>query len=195
MLHASTIIARSSTQLIAHLSKLAASHNGQTLLFALSANAPDLSDLVSALTTYTSTSVGCLSAPLPAYADSGKYSCSIALFDSETTIPFRSTLAGRPPAQVGRWHAFRKGEDIPDKSVDMGLRSQVDWEDVWSRSTGERELPKGLEGLECVQRIVDCYVYLTHGVDLIVSIQYYISLMVHLRGFLIRCSILKMPPR
>lgn len=148
MLHASTLTARSPAQLHAHLRNLAPYLRTQTLLFALSTNAPDLPDLVSALTTYANTSVGCLAAPAPEISNSDRFSCALGFFENETTTPFRSTIPGRPPAQVGRWHSFRKGEDVPDKSVDMGLKdTNIDWEDVWARSTGEPELPTELEKL------------------------------------------------
>jgi hypothetical protein len=150
MNHASTLIARSPAQLHAYLSRLPAVHRSQTLFFALSANAPDLGDLVSSLTSFASASVGCLSAPIPEQDHQSHYSCSFAFFDTKSAVPFRSTIAGRPPAQVGRWHAFRKGSetDLSEHSVEAQIHNGYGWEDVWHRRAGERELPKELQGLE-----------------------------------------------
>ncbi|KIY69331.1 hypothetical protein CYLTODRAFT_349720 [Cylindrobasidium torrendii FP15055 ss-10] len=121
--HCSTIISRSSSQVLAYLSRLHTRYPRHTLLFALSPNfpAPELSQLVTQLTTLCPTSIGCLSAPTHS-AD--LISCSLAILESETCIPFRSSIAGIPQPQVGRWHSYRKKDEKPERP---------DWPNVWGR--------------------------------------------------------------
>jgi hypothetical protein len=153
MLHATTLVSRSTAGILAHLAQLPAHLSKHHLLFSLSSNAPDLAPLVSALTTYSPNSAGCLSAPLPGLAAADNaVACSLAFFDASASTLFRSTIEGRAAPQVGRWHtARRRKDDAVDTREDVGLGSgSVDWENVWSRSAGETQLPDGLESLRQV---------------------------------------------
>lgn len=74
--------------------------------------------------------------------------CSVAIFDNKLVTPFRSTIPGKEVTQVGRWHAFRKGEDA--KLDDHGLPqegSKVDWESVWAQKETRPERPDELRHL------------------------------------------------
>ncbi|PPQ89255.1 hypothetical protein CVT25_001339 [Psilocybe cyanescens] len=105
-------------------------------------------------------------------------SCSIGVFESNFCVPFHSELLGRTEPQVGRWHAFRnKGSLTTSSSESKGDSSattwepdwgrmdikqnsgdnagEVDWEDIWSRSTSNTSssstselLPDALRGID-----------------------------------------------
>ncbi|KIP03728.1 hypothetical protein PHLGIDRAFT_37276 [Phlebiopsis gigantea 11061_1 CR5-6] len=64
--------------------------------------------------------------------------CSVAAFDARNATPFRSTIPGKEPTQVGRWHAFRnKGVESPHIELPNDSRG-VDWETVWAQpQTGD----------------------------------------------------------
>src|SRR6266576_7034941 len=136
-LHLSTIISRNSSSLLSHISHLARSFPNHPLLFTLSPtstdSAVDLSRIVGQLTTFSSQSIGCLSAPLPG-PHSGFTACSLAIFDPQNVAAvFRSTVPGKQRAQVGRWRPVgqRKepGEE-PQLDQDWWQRESVkDWED------------------------------------------------------------------
>ncbi|KAG6831329.1 hypothetical protein H0H92_011244 [Tricholoma furcatifolium] len=139
-----TIIARSPSALLRHLHVLSLTATG-TLLFALSHNVEpnSLSSLVKRLTTLTSSTLGCLSAPLvPKHV-----SCSLAFLPSETgAVPFRSSIPGREAPQVGRWHKFR----YKDSDTNTGPpREFSSWADVWAgtKTQARETLPLSLQGL------------------------------------------------
>ncbi|KAF7972016.1 hypothetical protein HWV62_19221 [Athelia sp. TMB] len=151
-LHTSTILARTPAAIFSHLSRLQTTYEKHVLLFCLSANSPDLQNLVSRLTSFSSQTTGCLSAPLGETGD--LISCSLAIFDKTKTTQFRSTIAGRVAPQVGRWHAFRhkgKGPQPPMELDGLGEQEKgfenVDWDAVWDRSARSAMLPEELEGL------------------------------------------------
>lgn len=154
-LHTSTILARTPAAILAHISRLPASYAAHPLLFTLSANAPELQTLVSRLTTFSTHTTGCLSAPL-GEPDGGLIACSLAVFDSGEAVQFRSTIEGRAAPQVGRWHAFRERGEAPRGmegfGEGFGNRSGegVNWEEVWDRSAGGDVLPSELQALRCV---------------------------------------------
>ena len=152
LLHTTTILARTPALLLSHLSRLPKVYSENTLLFSLSTNleADDLSSLVSRLTALSADSVGCLSAPLDGPVSPAKdlIACSLAAF-SRSTI-FRSTLPGRPAPQVGRWHAFRKDEDVTATHGQFIEDERIDWEKVWNRTTGEATVPSELQDLSYV---------------------------------------------
>ncbi|KAF9063282.1 hypothetical protein BDP27DRAFT_1299738 [Rhodocollybia butyracea] len=161
MFFSATITSRSSTSIISRLSQIKAQHASKphVLLFALSSPTPsdssksELSALVDTLLTFSSSSesVGCLSAPLIP----GSISCSIALFDPQNVVTFRSTIAGKEKVQVGRWHALRKRYDTIQHGENMELDTMekalsnggpVDWDNLWKAKTKETRglLPRGL---------------------------------------------------
>jgi hypothetical protein len=72
-------------------------------------------------------------------------------------VPFRSTIAGRPAPQVGRWHSFReRGQDLSSTNwggtQEGGLYEEdIDWEKVWRKSSiGRNVLPNELATLRSV---------------------------------------------
>lgn len=142
MPHFTTILAQSPKGVLNALAGLHKKYSGHTLLFALSSNSPELSELVARLTTFSKRSVGCLSAQ----AQEGTICCSLAFFDSQYATTFRSVIPGRAAPQVGRWHSFKK----PDSTPDMEFDQTVDWEDVWSKSVGNHPLPEELQGTRFV---------------------------------------------
>jgi hypothetical protein len=115
MLRARTLLSRSPSALLSRLSRLPDVFQNSPNLFSLSTNvdSPALSELVTALTNDHGNGharVGCLSGAL----SSGVVSCSIAAMDGESAAAFRSSLPGRSPTQVGRWHAIRQTHDEAD---------------------------------------------------------------------------------
>lgn len=151
--HTSTIISHSSKSILSHLSNISSTFPSHPIFFALSSNAPsaDLQTIVSRLQSLSSSAnIGCLSSALPDHADS--ISCSLAVFDPASSVPFRSTIRGREAPQVGRWHNFRlKDEenfnaDVPPGMED-GLKESVNWDEVWDRSAGNISLPNDLQRL------------------------------------------------
>ena len=91
--------------------------------------------LVTALSSLSTTSVGCLSAPTHPNAP---IAYSVAFFHMGKAMPFWSEIPGRPESQVGRWHAMRKKGDKESSLgwIELALLEEenVDWERVWSRS-------------------------------------------------------------
>ncbi|KAF8868647.1 hypothetical protein CPB85DRAFT_906012 [Mucidula mucida] len=151
-IHACIVVSRSASAVLQHIQKLSGSFTRHTLLFALSPNvaSTDLSNIVSNVTALSKNSVGCLAAPTHG---PDLITCSLAFFDPDSCIPFRSTIAGTPIPQVGRWHSFRK-KDESYKSLE-----NVDWEDVWSRRTSTDPLPDELQGVDPAD--INAVVYFT----------------------------------
>lgn len=147
-LHTSTILARNPATIISHLTRLQSAYKEQSLFFCLSANAPDLQNLVSRLTGFSAQTTGCLSAPLGEIHEE-LISCSLAVFDKGSVTQFRSTLAGRAAPQVGRWHAFRKRDEEPLDTESFD-KQEMDWDAVWDRSAKKTLLPPELEKLKYV---------------------------------------------
>ncbi|KAH7923827.1 hypothetical protein BV22DRAFT_1035883 [Leucogyrophana mollusca] len=146
VLHASTILARTPAQVVSYLTQISSKYAKDSVVFALSANAPELSMLVSRLTALSPHHVGCLSAPVPGVA----LSCSVAAFSRNEAVSFRSTIPGRAEPQVGRWHAFRKKEETTAASltdIQEDKNGSVKWDDVWDRSVGFDALPEELRAL------------------------------------------------
>lgn len=172
-LHLSTILARTPYALQKQLIKLTDvyANKGHTCLFALSVNFPfsqDLADTVDILTKFNNGghTLGCLSDSFSAvdFSQSNHnwdhqnisvpLSCSLGIFDSSRVVPFRSTIPGKTQPQVGRWHSFRKKNDIYDKGYELNSQAgtnndTVSWEDIWSRSASkDTPLPEELRSLE-----------------------------------------------
>ena len=200
-LHLSTILTREPSRLLAHVGDIARRYGGQghTVLFTLSSNFKEPKDLQAAVnrlnkfneidSTQRGTNegkaaghtVGCLSDtfssvkfekfPQLTSSNDDLLSCSIGIFNSDTCIPFRSTLPSRIQPQVGRWHSFRKKSDVSSSSLDEGDwepdwqnveagkgnakgSDEVDWEAIWNRSsnaTGSKAaeiLPETLQDIE-----------------------------------------------
>ncbi|KAJ7043952.1 hypothetical protein C8F04DRAFT_1207163 [Mycena alexandri] len=147
-MHFSTVLARSPASILSHLSGLSKLYPNRVLFFALSPNVPpsDLAQLVQKLTAFSPQTIGCLSAPLPGYPHA-LVSCSFAVLDSHSCIPFRSQIPGTVSPQVGRRHSFRqKGAQTDVFEGDMPSGT-VDWANVWDQSLTANELPTGLQTL------------------------------------------------
>ncbi|KAF5380758.1 hypothetical protein D9757_007162 [Collybiopsis confluens] len=147
-MHLTSVISRSPSAILARLKQINA-HNAGTVLFVLSSpnKSSELSTLVDALVNISPHStVGCLSAsPSP-----GLISCSVALFDTKTVIPFRSTIPGQEKTQVGRWHAFRK----KDERETEHLPDDVDWNNLWKPRSRADELPGQLSNAADISSVV-----------------------------------------
>lgn len=146
-----TLISRSAQSIISHLalfkSKNITPASRKSLLFALSTNvaSSDLGQLVDSLTTTCASTIGCLSAPTHA---SDLISCSVALFDHDECVPFRSEIPGTEIPQVGRWHSFRMKDEQEHPE-------ELQWEDVWGKGKNKaRSLPDALQPLEYVLNIL-----------------------------------------
>ncbi|KAI0750975.1 hypothetical protein C8Q80DRAFT_1154839 [Daedaleopsis nitida] len=159
-LHMSTIVSRKTTDILAHLSQLRATVSHQPLLYTISASQhsdrPDLSRLVSFVKSLSSSSVGCLSAPIPSGRPGWQEytSVSVATFDEQHATLFRSTIPGRKAAQVGRWHALHQKDKQPDT---RDYSQDIDWESALSRSYESTSLPSELQGLS--RESVDSFIY------------------------------------
>ncbi|KAH8835355.1 hypothetical protein DL96DRAFT_1702347 [Flagelloscypha sp. PMI_526] len=94
------------------LQKVASRATGNdVLLFCLSASRPSsaLEKTASLLTGFgdnsQTTRLGCITNH--AHLDRDRFICSLALLSKDVAVPFRSTILGPRPTQVGRWHSFR----------------------------------------------------------------------------------------
>ncbi|KAJ7505461.1 hypothetical protein B0H11DRAFT_1978824 [Mycena galericulata] len=145
-MHFSTVLARSPSGLLSHISYLSKLYRDHVLLFSLSPNvaSSDLAQLVQKLTTLSPQTIGCLSAPLPGHDN--LISCSFAVFSPENCFPFRSEIAGRASPQVGRRHSFRQkgSQNVLEGDVPSG---NFDWGDVWDQSLTNNDLPPALQSL------------------------------------------------
>lgn len=114
------------------------------LLYALSHNAPDIEPTVKQLSSLTQHSIGCLTRPWPRKQRShpSTFSCSVALFDEQTTTVFSDRKSEKDTIQVGRWHAFRSREKKDDDVKDVEtLDSTVDWDKLWRSREVKHTLP------------------------------------------------------
>lgn len=141
-----TYATRNTTRLIKKLNDVKAIGSpSHTLLFSISPSPSlpeaELVKLVGAVSKHPK-SIGCLSAPIRTGEIDSNMTvptiCSIAAFDARNATPFRSTIPGKEPTQVGRWHAFRnKGVESPHIELPNDSRG-VDWETVWAKpQTGD----------------------------------------------------------
>jgi hypothetical protein len=141
---------RSSAGILTDISRLRQKCDGDShvLLFALSSNAPDLSQTVHQLGLLTAKSAGCLSAP----EHPDVVSCSIALLDARKATLFRSDIPGHVPAQVGRWHSPKRMQEKTTGPTDdsMLLDFGVDWEEIWNKGVSTPPLPQELQKLQSV---------------------------------------------
>ncbi|KAI0917578.1 hypothetical protein AcW1_007253 [Taiwanofungus camphoratus] len=153
-LYMSTILSRTTSDIISHLAHIRASFASHVALFTLSvsphSDSSEVSALVSTLTSLSSHSAGCLSANLnPENSIKEHILCSVAIFDSGKATPFRSTIPGKPAVQVGRWHSFRKRDeqDLANATHTGDDLADINWEDVWARKTSSKALPSALQAL------------------------------------------------
>ena len=104
-LWATTILARNSLSLLnAVKTRLASQPSRSHIAFCLSLNANELA--LATIPRLWKSSVGCLSAPLPEAPD--QVVCSVLEVPYGMGRPFVSNIPGRPPTQVGRYHAMHK---------------------------------------------------------------------------------------
>ncbi|KAF8156977.1 hypothetical protein B0H34DRAFT_657786 [Crassisporium funariophilum] len=166
-LHSSTLLARTPASLQNQIRAIydTYANKGHTFLFALSANFPASDDLLNTVEQLTQSNtkrnghtLGCLSDPLPSSLFQSSHcdpvlSCSIAIFDTALSVPFRSDIPGRTQTQVGRWHSFRKKEDNDKGELEMDEGGNTPWEDIWNRagssaSSSSTPLPEALRSLD-----------------------------------------------
>lgn len=142
--------ARSSASILAGISRLRRKIDGDSrvLLFALSSNAPDVSQTVHQLQLLATKSVGCLSAP----EHPDLVSCSVGLLDARKATMFRSEIPGRAAAQVGRWHSPKRMQEETTVPADdsMPLDFGASWQEVWSKGVSIPPLPQELGKLQPV---------------------------------------------
>jgi len=149
-----TIISRSPSNILKHIERLKKTTNfhNSSILFTVSppSSSSDLSDLVDALTTWpNANTIGCLTSP----THSDTVTCSIAFFENQRSVLFRSTIPGREQTQVGRWHSFRKPQS---RDTSLNVASLLDkreqgrnWDDIWNTGGHEDvELPEELQGVD-----------------------------------------------
>lgn len=142
-LFASTSLLRSQAQLSRLVDLLRGKTNngsGGVLLYALSHNTPDLEQCVKKLGSCADETIGCIAGLLPTEEKSPYFSCSVALLEHEKCIPFSSLKTGEGPAQVGRWHAFRK----QTANAVEESEENIDLDNVWRKDT-KRYLPDELK--------------------------------------------------
>lgn len=153
LVQARTLIAPTVSALLAALSRQP--KHAHPLLYALSSTLPPeaLPNAIERLRGLsTSTSMGCLSAPLM-FEGEEQFVASIAWFDGARCVPFRSTIPGRERVQVGRRVDARLPEDAAALDAEAGLGRVAHgdtsaWADVWAGAPAG--LPKELEHLSCV---------------------------------------------
>jgi hypothetical protein len=150
--YSSTTLARNASSILSRCSCLPTELGAHPPVFTLSTNTPNASysPLVTAVTSLsTSSSIGCLSAPVH---PSSLIACSLVFFRKGNATPFWSDIPGRPKTQ--RWHAMRnKGDEetgLGGSKLVLLEEENVDWERVWSRSVAGDALPSSLKDLRCV---------------------------------------------
>lgn len=149
----------SSNSILAGISRLRQKINTDStvLLFALSSNAPDLTQTVDQLRHLAAQSAGCLSTP----EQHDVVSCSVALLDARKATLFRSNIPGRSPTQVGRWHSPKRMQEKatgpPEEPIPLDFG--VDWEEVWSKGLSTPSLPRELQKLQLVCSPKNCRKY------------------------------------
>lgn len=132
----------SSPLLLKTLQNLKISKTNSTLLFSVSTNVPDLENVVSYLSNSAAQSIGCLSAPISRCPD--RAICSVGYLNAKDCVPFRSTIPGKSPVQVGRWltrtssESSRYNDRLPDFSQDVSL---------WTNPNEPQILPEPLSSL------------------------------------------------
>ena len=174
--------ARSSAGILKGISRLRQKIEGDSrvLLFALSSNAPDVSQTIHQLQLLATKSVGCLSAP----EHPDLVSCSVALLDARKATVFRSEIPGRAPAQVGRWHSPKRMQEETTVPMDdsMPLDFGVNWEEVWSKGVSTPPLPLELGKLQSVCSSQNRRNYTSNAFHSRKPALSYTSQMMHLKG-------------
>ena len=142
-----TYVSRDPVRLLRQLTNLESNFSSsQTVLFSI-APSPSLDEaaltaLAGAVSRYP-TSLGCLSAPVdfngPRLGSRRAPTvCSVAAFESQTAISFQSTIPGKEPTQVGRWHSFRKRDSTLSRLNIPRDSTGIDWENVWAKTQTEQ---------------------------------------------------------
>ncbi|KAF8604551.1 hypothetical protein BDV93DRAFT_471477 [Ceratobasidium sp. AG-I] len=154
-----TYLAPSTQSLLRHLGRLPAPPAASVNLFALSAQAEDLEDAVSYLTTLPNAIGGLTSSTY------WGVQLSVASFSAMSCLPFRSTIPGIPQAEVGRIRTYRpptQEDKASEARLENALASGVtNWNDAMSES-GSLELPSDLEHARNKSHI-SSFVYLSDG--------------------------------
>ena len=149
LLHASTFVLRSSSQIPHLLNAVKEIAHGNTLLYALSHDAPDLESSIRQLGSSAKESIGCLSSPLPLYHRQPFFSCSVAVFDPGYAVTFGCLEAGPPPVRIGRSHSYGIRASRVSEERDEEKRtftSDERWNGLWGPEESEIVIPQDLEG-------------------------------------------------
>lgn len=153
-LRATTLFSRNSHSLLdAIKARLPPVPERTHVLFALSTNAGE--EALETVPKLWESSVGCLTAPWP--SSSEQISCSILEVPFGVGRPFISRIVGRPPVQVGRYHAMRKtaAEDEYDSSMMSYNRAMGQTGDA--ARAEEYPIPEGLNPIMCVLSVILSY--------------------------------------
>lgn len=149
VLSTSTIISQSTPSILKHIANTLAksAQSPHALLYVLSpaSSLPEshLSDLVTTLTSVPN-SVGCISAPLPLRSRESATAVSLALFKHPKNTPFRSTIPGRQPTSVGRWHTVGANEDTRARQSPATTLEEI-------RGITRYALPSDIRDLRCAK--------------------------------------------
>ncbi|KAG8729042.1 hypothetical protein FRC11_009635, partial [Ceratobasidium sp. 423] len=154
-----TYIAPTTQSLLRHLGHTSAISVDNINIFALSAHADDLQDAVAHLTAIPN-AIGALTA-----SPFKGVQLSIASYPTASCLPFRSTIPGKPQAEVGRIRTYRppsREEKASETRLDHMLAGgSVDWNDALSES-GPLELPSDLQRIRG-KSSVSAFFYLSDG--------------------------------
>ena len=145
ILQARTYLFRSHSQLRDVVTPLRDLYAGHSLLFSLSHNTPDLEHAISQLSSCSGETLGCLSSPLPVENPSHMFSCSIAVFEKERSVPFSTLESSDMTIQIGRARSYRKQEmEYEGNSKNPQLHNISSWDRLWDERHSI-SLPKELK--------------------------------------------------
>ncbi|PAV17235.1 hypothetical protein PNOK_0729900 [Pyrrhoderma noxium] len=157
ILQARTYLFRSHSQLRDVITPLRDLYAGHSLLFSLSHNTPDLEHAISQLSSCSGETLGCLSSPLPVENPSHMFSCSIAVFEKERSVPFSTLESSDMTIQIGRARSYRKQEmEYEGNSKNPQLHNISSWDRLWDERHSI-SLPKELKN----KRNIQSFVYFT----------------------------------
>lgn len=112
--------------------------------FCLSLNANEAA--IATIPRLWGSSIGCLSAPLPEAPD--QVACSVLEMPYGMGRPFASNIPGRPPPQVGRYHAMHRhaAAEYYDTSVSSYSRAM---RNSGTKPIEKMPVPQGLTPIVC----------------------------------------------
>ena len=145
-LKATTILARNSPSLWSALkTRLGSAPPRGHIAFCLSLNADEAT--IANIPKIWKSSIGCLSAPLPEAPD--WVVCSILEVPYEMGRPFVSNIPGRPPAQVGRYHAMHRSARAQHYDSSFSSYNRAMGQHSLTGQTEKIPVPQGLTPRVC----------------------------------------------